>query len=338
MKNLSFINKIIYLINNIFALLFLASFAIPHIAPKTFPLLSVLSLAVPFLILIHVIFIIYWWIIGVKKQFLLSALCIALAVLFSYFPYKFSSKKVVSGDDLAVMSYNVRMFNRYNWIDTKDVPGKINDFVKKADPDILSVQEYYVIDGFKIDYPYKYTVLDEKKHNTGQAIFSKFRIINKGSLGFKNSNNNAIFIDVIKGADTIRIYNIHLETTGIKPSDELIGEEESKRLIGRISKSFVKQQDQVEKIRTHKNNCTYKVIITGDFNNTAYSWAYHHIKGDMKDSFLEAGEGFGGTYNFHKYPLRIDFILVDKKFNVNQFTNFDEGFSDHLPIMARISH
>jgi endonuclease/exonuclease/phosphatase family metal-dependent hydrolase len=318
--------------------LFLASFAIPYIAPRTFPLLSVLSLAVPFLIFIHVLFIIYWWIIGIKKQFLLSAFCIVLAILFSYFPYKFRSKKVVSGDDLAVMSYNVRLFNRYKWIDIQDIPKKIKGFIKDQDPDILSIQEYYDLKDLNFGFPYKYIVLDKEKHNTGLAIFSKFRIINKGSLDFKHTNNNAIFADVIKGADTLRIYNIHLETTGIKPDEELIGEEESKRMIGRISRSFAKQQEQVEKIRQHMNNCNYKVIITGDFNNTAYSWAYHHLKGDLKDSFLEAGEGFGRTYDFIKYPLRIDFILADEKFKVNQFTNFDEHFSDHFPIMARLSH
>jgi len=244
----------------------------------------------------------------------------------------------VSGDDLSVMSYNVRMFNRYKWIDIEDIPGKIRHFIKEENPDILSIQEYYDTREFQIDYPYKYIVLDNEKHSTGQAIFSKLKIINKGSLDFKNTNNNAVFIDVIKGADTIRIYNIHLQTTGIKPDEELIGEEESKRTISRIRKSFVKQQDQVEKIISHKSNCKYKLIITGDFNNTAYSWAYHHIKGDMKDSFLEAGKGFGRTYNFHKYPLRIDFILVDERFKVNQFTNFDEHFSDHFPVMAKISH
>ncbi|MDH3323292.1 MAG: endonuclease, partial [Flavobacteriaceae bacterium] len=78
MKNLSFLNKIIFLVNNVFALLFIASFAIPYIAPKSFPLLSVLSLSVPLLIIIHVIFILYWWLIGFKKQFFLSALCILL--------------------------------------------------------------------------------------------------------------------------------------------------------------------------------------------------------------------------------------------------------------------
>jgi endonuclease/exonuclease/phosphatase family metal-dependent hydrolase len=236
------------------------------------------------------------------------------------------------------MSYNVRLFNRYHWIDVKDIPGKISEFVKKEDPDILNIQEYYDIDSLRLIFPYKYIILDKEKHNTGQGIFTKFRIINKGSLDFKNTNNNAIFADVLKGSDTIRIYNIHLETTGIKPKKELLSEEESKRMIARISRSFVKQQDQVEKVREHLNECKYKIILTGDFNNTAYSWAYHRIKGDLKDSFLEAGEGFGKTYDFVKYPLRIDFILVDKKYHINQFTNFDEHFSDHFPIMARLRY
>ncbi len=337
MKNLSFFNKIIFLVNNIFALLFIASFAIPYIEPKTFPLLSVLSLAVPLLIFIHIIFIVYWWIAGVKKQFWLSAFCIALAIIFSYFPYKFSSKKIISGDNLAVMSYNVRLFNRYNWIDIENIPEKVKTFVENENPDILNIQEYFATGGFHFNFPYKHIVLDKEKHNTGLAILSKFRIINKGSLDFKNTNNNAIYADLIRKSDTIRVYNIHLETTGIKPNDELIGEEESKRIISQISRSFVKQQDQVELLRKHMNACNYKIILTGDFNNTAYSWAYYKIKGDMKDCFLEAGEGFGKTYDFIKYPLRIDFILVDKHFNINSFNGYNEHFSDHFPIMAKLS-
>jgi len=34
--------------------------------------------------------------------------------------------------------------------------------------------------------------------------------------------------------------------------------------------------------------------------------------------------------------LRIDFILVDKKFNVNAFKSFDLDYSDHEPILATI--
>ncbi len=340
MKNLSFLNKAIFFINNIFALLFVASFILPYVSPISFPLLSILSLAVPLLIFIHVIFIVYWWIIGVKKQFFLSAFCIVLAIAFSYFPYKFSGKNVISGNSFSVMNFNVRLFNRYHWIDHKNVPANFLKFIDQTEPDILTVQEYYPSEDLSLDYPYKYIFYKNDKKDFGQAIYSKYKIINKGSLDFENSSNNAIFIDVIKNSDTIRVYNLHLESLGIKERNiELAGmdENESKKIIKRLEAAFIKQQAQVEQFIEHKNSCNYKVIICGDFNNTAYSWAYHHVKGDFKDTFLEAGKGFGKTYSFLKYPLRIDFILVDEKFKVNHHQNFNKDLSDHEPILARLS-
>jgi hypothetical protein len=38
----------------------------------------------------------------------------------------------------------------------------------------------------------------------------------------------------------------------------------------------------------------------------------YSIKGRLKDSFEEAGEGFGQTYKFNKYPTRIDYFLQMK--------------------------
>jgi endonuclease/exonuclease/phosphatase family metal-dependent hydrolase len=78
------------------------------------------------------------------------------------------------------------------------------------------------------------------------------------------------------------------------------------------------------------------VIISGDFNNTAYSWIYKNIKHNMKDSYLESGSGFGKTFNFKRFPLRIDFILADKIFQINEHKNYTIGFSDHFPIMVKI--
>lgn len=340
MKNLSFFNKIIFFINNVFALLFLASFALPYISPKTFPSLSILSLAVPLLIFIHIVFVIYWWLSGVKKQFLLSGLCLFLAIVFSYFPYKFNGKNVISGSSFSVMNFNVRLFNRYQWIDDKNIPFKISEFIKQNNPDILAIQEYYPSKDIYIEYPNEYIELKGEKNNFGQAIFSKYEIINKGALNFTGSANNAIFVDIIKNNDTIRIYNLHLESLGIKSNNvDLVelNEKKSKRLIKRLTTSFTKQQSQVEQFNNHIKNCRYKVVICGDFNNTAYSWAYHNVKNNLKDTYLEAGKGFGETFSFNKYPLRIDFILVDEKYKVNQHQNFDVQLSDHEPILAKLS-
>ena len=108
-------------------------------------------------------------------------------------------------------------------------------------------------------------------------------------------------------------------------------------MIRRLSRSFVKQEGQVEKFLENKNNCDHKIIICGDFNNTSYSWTYRKIKGDFNDSYLSSGSGFGETYPFHKYPLRIDFILTDKRFKINDHRNFNITLSDHEPIIAEIN-
>ena len=340
MKNLSLLNKIVFLLNNAFALLFLASFAIPYVPPETFPLLSVLSLLVPLLIFAHAIFVAYWILGGMRKQMLLSLFCLITAVLFSYFPYKFKERTVVSGSSLKLMSYNVRRFNIYRWIDQEDIPAKIEKSIRDEDPDILVLQEYQPNDEIKALFPFHYEVLKGKRNNYGMAIFSKLPIVRKGSLEFPESPNNAIFADILKNKDTIRVYNLHLESFGIKPdSVDLSGmnEDRSKKLIKRLTSAFEKQQEQVERFQNHRSNYWNKLIVCGDFNNTYYSWAYKTLSEELKDTYLEAGHGFGKTYAFNGYPLRIDFILVDQRFTVNEHRNFDLGLSDHEPIVARIS-
>ena len=129
MKKLSFLNKIIYLFNNVFALLLFLSIIIPFIKPRSFPLISVLSLTVPILIFSHVIFIVYWFLSGVKKQFILSAICILLTILFSYFPYKFNGKIIKNDSSFTVMDYNVHLFNVYGSLASDSIPLKISEFV-----------------------------------------------------------------------------------------------------------------------------------------------------------------------------------------------------------------
>ena len=73
-------------------------------------------------------------------------------------------------------------------------------------------------------------------------------------------------------------------------------------------------------------------------NNSAFSYVYRNVKGNLNDSFEEAGKGFGETYNFKYYPSRIDYILTDKSLQVKSFTNYSKfKNSDHYPIIARLS-
>ena len=147
------------------------------------------------------------------------------------------------------------------------------------------------------------------------------------------------YADVIKGKDTIRIYNIHLQSLRINTKVEELKKQNSELLIKSVGHSFAMQQAQTELFLEHKKTCKYKMIITGDLNNTAYSYVYRMIRGDLEDTFKEAGNGFGKTFNFKFFPVRIDFIFADEDdFDINSFKTFnDEVHSDHYPIMTNLS-
>lgn len=86
--------------------------------------------------------------------------------------------------------------------------------------------------------------------------------------------NNAIFVDVLKDTDTIRVYNLHMQTLALEPQIGNLRQEDSHKLFDRLGQSFKKQQEQSELVLAHQANCKYPMVVNGDFNNTAYSYAY----------------------------------------------------------------
>ena len=244
MKKDSFWNKIQILINLIVSILLLLSYLLPYISPKLSPIFTVISLAVPILFILNLFFIIYW-IIKLKKYVFISSITILLGMGYISNIYKFSEKKIFLNTDVKIMSYNVRLFNHYKWSEDKKIAEKISTFITNKKPDILSIQEYYKSNNLKIDYPYSFIKTKSNNNKFGLAIFSKYKVINKGSLDLKSSANNIIFVDIVKDKDTIRVYNIHLESLKMNTSKENFGEQNSEKLIQRMKASFKKQAKQV---------------------------------------------------------------------------------------------
>jgi vancomycin resistance protein VanJ len=326
-----------FVINSLVAFLLLVSYILPYIPPKSFATLSVLSLSVPLLILLNIIFFIYW-LLRVKKQLLLSLFVLLLGWSYISSMYKFSSSEYTEdSNNMSIMSFNVRLFNIFSWIPSKTVKEDIVEFIYKENPDVLCLQEYPRGNPIKLNGYNNFNATYDKTVKGGMAIFSKFPIVNSGSLEFPNTDNNGIFVDIVKQKDTIRIYTLHLQSSKISNDVQNLNKENSGHLFNQISATFREQQSQVELFLAHKSQCNFKTIVTGDFNNTAYSFIYKEIKGyDLVDTFKEAGNGFGRTYDFKFFPLRIDFILSDKAFAVNGFKSYDIKLSDHYPIKATL--
>lgn len=338
MKKLSWVDKILFLLNSLLAATLLLSNLLPYLSPKTFGIIAVFSLAVPVLIVLNILFAIYW-ILKLKKQFLGSTLVLLIGFNQLNLLYKIADKEVLMTDDLKVMSYNVRLFNIYKWKKEgkKETLKLVSDFIESKNPDIICFQEF--LTDYDVDFEYKYNYIQRNSNKQisyfGLAIFSKYKIINKGSLDFKESSNNTIFVDIVKGKDTLRVYNVHLESQHIQLDKENFGEKDTERLVKRLQNTFEKQVAQAEQIVAHEEKCSYKTILMGDFNNTAFSWVYNKIKADKKDAFVVAGKGFGKSYDYI-LPARIDFILTDPAFEINNFKTYDIKYSDHFPIMARL--
>lgn len=334
MKKKSLFDKLFFLINSLLAALLLLSYLLPYISPKSFSFFAVITLFVPVLFIGNLLFLLYW-ILQLKKQVVLSAIVLIIGWFTSSPFYKFSDDKEVQKDELKVMSYNVKAFNYNSWNSDVELAQKTVDFIHQRSPEILAMQEFHESQETTLSYPYKYIKTKGENNKFGMALFSKYPILNTGSLDFKDSGNNIIYADILKGKDTIRVYNVHLQSMSIDPDKEYFGEENNQKLLSRVQTAFKKQAAQTEQFLAHEQKWKGKKIILGDFNNTAYSWVYRKIKSDKKDAFIEAGNGFGKTFNYF-FPMRIDFILTSTDIDVNQFKTFNEKYSDHFPIQASL--
>ena len=335
MKNLNLIDKLLYFINSILAILLLFSYTLQYIKPSLFPYLSFVSLSVPILLLLNFLFCVYW-LIKLKKQFILSLLILLIGYsqVLSFFKLSKNIERV-SPDNISVMSFNVRLFNLYNWIDNDEILNDIKSFVNDENPDVINIQEFRSTKDFSLDkYPYKHSSLSDGKTSYGLASFSKLPIVNQGVILSENSSAIAIYIDIKKYRDTIRFYNIHLKSFKLESELEIISKNTSDKILNVFDNTFKIQENQSEIISKHIKQSPYKVVVSGDFNNTAYSYVYKLLKDDLVDAFDSAGSGFGSTYNFKYFPMRIDFILMDNSFRINEFKTFDKNLSDHFPIIS----
>jgi vancomycin resistance protein VanJ len=338
--------KFIFWINCFVAFFLAVSFVLPYLPPKSYPTVSVLSLIVSPLIILNIIFALYWLLRG-KVALLLSAGVLIMAHFFFNSFIEFSSEGDASQFEstLKVMSYNVRLFNANEKNSTVNVSETMSEILGSTKPDIVCIQEYYRDQ--KIDfsaYPYQYIHFREEKNKKGvlresylgHAILSKYPLVNRGAFDFKGTNNNGLYVDIVKSQDTIRIYNLHLMSFGVAPKVSYLQEADTKKLLGRISGGFVRQQSQIEEVLAQKTNSPYPVLVAGDFNNTPFSYVYREMKKDMKDSYLERGNGLGTTYLFDSYPMRIDYILASETFEIVNFETIKKTFSDHYPIISTV--
>jgi len=325
----------IYVLNILLAVLSLGILASYFWGGANVGFFGVLQLMTLPILIGHTLFFLYW--VFKSPKFALLSLAVLGISYFSFGDFlKIGQDALVKDGSFKVMSYNVMGFNRYDHIKIPNAGDSISAFIKRINPDILCLQEHSRIRYRQLEqYPYR----SETPYNTKrtvQAIFSKYPIVGKGSLDLPQSANNIIFADITIGSDTIRVYNVHLESFKIVPRDTDISSKESERVYQRIKTTIALQRQQTQLLRKHIAKSPYKVLVCGDFNNTQFSRVFRLISEEMEDSFQTRGSGMGVTYNIWGLPLRIDYILADENYEFLAHFNYENKYSDHEPIMAKM--
>jgi endonuclease/exonuclease/phosphatase family metal-dependent hydrolase len=331
--------------------------------------LGFLTLTAFYFLLILAAFIFFWLFVKPRR-----ALISVVALLLAYMPISniiplrlpHSFNKVKQDSALRVMSWNVAQFNTLDNKNHPEVKNQMLNLINQYQPDIACFQEVVAEDSLVTNHGHVDEILERLKfpdyfysYNSkedfwgyahfGIIIFSKYPIINKQTVSFYPNDYNSIFqyVDIVKGEDTIRVINIHLQSLRFskanlkyidKPTveDENAAIKESKNIISKFKKGFLKRQVQADRIRAEIEKSPYPVIVSGDFNDVPNSYAYYTIGKDMKNAFVEKGAGLGRTFSGISPVLRIDNIFVDKNMQVLQFQIIKKKLSDHFPIIADV--
>jgi len=335
------LNGILYILNMLLLFALFLSYAAPYISPDTFlwPV-ALLGLVYPFLLLINSLFTVYW-IIRFKKHFWANIIVILLGYGHIENLIIIQEKESSKLSQFSIMSYNVRLFNAYEWINKDNIKDSIIEYVNNESSSILCLQEFYAPKKLpNLNYPYSHIGLQSERKSWRMATYSKFPIFKKGtvSISGERTNNVCIFSDIRIGNDSIRIYNVHLASNWFQKEDyEFLDKpsvEGAGSIIERLKISFFKRAKQVKAIKAHMNTSPYPIILCGDFNDTPTSFTYKQLSEGLKDSFSMAGQGIGQTYNGKLPALRIDYILYSPELNLNNFETNDIYLSDHFPVIS----
>ena len=180
------------------------------------------------------------------------------------------------------------------------------------------------------------------------VIYSRYPIVNSKNIPFEMTNNSAMWAEVKINEQVIRVYNAHLETTGIngtlhraaKVQDNTGLEVENNHLLralyGNYAIGMMARAGQANVLAMDMRESEAPIIVCGDFNDVPYSYVYNTRKGDLIDGFKECGSDWMYTFRGGKKKVRIDYIFHDKMFKGLTYYKKDLTYSDHYPVFHKI--
>ncbi len=341
------------------------SYLSQYISPETAVIFAFTALIFPYLYLVNLVLMLLNMLLHRKLFFIgLTAAVISYGNVPRFLQLSgnsFEKSKLTTLSTHKIMSFNVRNFDLYNWNKNIGTKNQIIAFIRKENPDILCLQEFFYTTrtDFKFNtldtllklFPYyQLNITTALRGNDfwGMAVFSKYPLINSRNISFKHARNNGfIATDVVLPQDTVTLFNVHLASLHFgkkqyeflnklqSDSDKVALIAESSPLLKLMKNAFIERAWETVFLTENIKESKHPIVLCGDFNDTPSSYCYQTLRQQLNDAFIAAGKGLGRTYIGNFPSFRIDYILYQPPVNIFDFTTYNVQLSDHRPISAR---
>lgn len=348
----SLLDGLLYGINITLALALLVSYLGYYLSPEISVIPALLALGYPFLLLLNLAFVIYW-ILRFKPKMVLSMICIALGYthLTRFYQWGSMTKIMEEEESLRALTYNVRSFNKYQWIESSSVPNDIGRLIEREDPHLLLLQEYRSESQTPVfEFPHQHIMKKPNGQSGNLAIYSRFPLRNKGQLYLTEEDSirgsAVLYADLEWRGSLYRLINLHLASVHLseenlrrlqnpQEGDSERIKKEFGQIFSRLRQGFKIRAPQARSLAQFIENSPHPVILGGDLNSTPHSYAYHQLSERLEDAYLQAGSGWASTYPRWWLPLRIDHWLYDSSaLQAIEYNICKVNYSDHYPLLV----
>lgn len=131
----------------------------------------------------------------------------------------------------------------------------------------------------------------------------------------------------------LSVFNVHLDTPR-KAIEALLQLNKSTDHI--LNNNYLYRAKESDKI-TQALKMQDNIIVAGDFNMTVNDPIYRKYWSQYQNAFSSTGSGFGFTKYTSWHGIRIDHILLQSKFKIQQTFVGPSFGGDHRPVIADIS-
>lgn len=229
----------------------------------------------------------------------------------------------------------------------KPEKNEVLQYLVAQDADVICLQEVDVYKSAKFltlpdvkrtlsrKYPYSYLDFSvyNKRHQYGTMVWLKYPLINKQSIRYESHGNLSNRCDMVVGKDTIRLINNHLESYRFVSED--LNDVDS--IEAKWRRAIPVRNRQARIVRREIDRSPYPVIVVGDFNSVACSFAYLWISRGLYDAWNELHPwSWGATYDYKGIGLRIDYILCSDPLRPVRCSVPSISASDHKPVIATL--